>query len=68
MFGLVIQVITHGIHFLSLSLVPFTGDDDNLPVVAVEWDPEGSEGEALLSTGAGLAEAVSHPWSQLPVI
>ena len=61
MFGFAIQVIIHGTapdflsvspsHLLSHPLYPSVGDDDSFPVVALEWDTESSEGEAVFSTG-----------------
>lgn len=51
-------------HFLPLSV----GDDDNFPVVALEWDTESAEGKAVLSTGTGRAEDTSHPWVQQTLI
>lgn len=55
-------------HPLSPPLFPSVGDDDNFPVVALEWDAEGSEGKAVLSTGTGLARDISHLWFQLTSI
>lgn len=48
-------------HPLSSTVFPSIGDDDSFPVVALEWDTEGSKGKAVLSTGTGLAEDISHP-------
>lgn len=47
-------------HLLSISLFPLVGDDDSFPVVALEWDTEGSHRKAVLSTGAALAEHIPH--------
>lgn len=71
MFGFVIPIINHVVAQGSLSpcvsnvhpppppLFPCIGNDDHFPVVAVERDTEGSEGEAVLSAGTGFEDILS---------